>query len=128
MTGTGLVKFERFNAMNKLPWDDRNDQLVVQEPGVYMVFITAILQDACLSVKVASNLSEREVLNVGSRDGLVGCSAPTYVCRSGLIQIDDDENVAETILVEINADNEESFIDKNVSLTVFKIGESPGTD
>ena len=65
---------------------------------------------------------------MGSRDGLVGCSAPTYVCRSGLIQIDDDENVAETILVEINADNEESFIDKNVSLTVFKIGESPGTD
>ena len=43
-------------------------------------------------------------------------------------QIDDDENVAETILVEIHADNEESFIDKNVTLTVFKIGESPGTD
>ena len=43
-------------------------------------------------------------------------------------QIDDDENVAETILVEIHADNEESFIDKNVTLTIFKIGESPGTD
>ena len=43
-------------------------------------------------------------------------------------QIDDDENVAETIIVEIHADNEESFIDKNVTLTVFKIGESPGTD
>ena len=43
-------------------------------------------------------------------------------------KIDDDENVAETILVEIHADNEESFIDKNVTLTIFKIGESPGTD
>ena len=43
-------------------------------------------------------------------------------------QIDDDENVAGTILVEIHADNEESFIDKNVTLTIFKIGESPGTD
>merc|ERR1712226_1323723 len=31
MTGTGLVKFERFNAMNKLPWDDINDQFVIQE-------------------------------------------------------------------------------------------------
>ena len=30
MTGTGLVKFERFNAMNKLPWDDMNDQFVIQ--------------------------------------------------------------------------------------------------
>ena len=34
----------------------------VQEPGVYMVFVTAILQDACLSIKIASNLAEREVL------------------------------------------------------------------
>ena len=51
-----------------------------------------------------------------------------YPTSSNDPQIDDDENVAETILVEIHADNEESFIDKNVTLTVFKIGESPGTD
>ena len=51
-----------------------------------------------------------------------------YLVSSNDPQIDDDENVAETILVEIHADNEESFIDKNVTLTVFKIGESPGTD
>ena len=80
MTGTGLVKFERFTAINKLPWDDVNDQFViqvrtsiffisltthhtlaVQEPGVYAVFVTAILQDATLSVKIASNMLEREV-------------------------------------------------------------------
>ena len=35
--------------------------IYLQEPGVYMVFVTAILQDACLSIKVASNLAEREV-------------------------------------------------------------------
>jgi len=128
MTGTGLVKFERFTAVNKLHWDDQNDQFIIQEPGVYLVFVTAILQDAALSIKLASNMMEREVFSVGSRDGLVGCTAPTYVCRSGLLQIDDDENVAETILVEIHADNEESFIDKNVSLIIYKIGESPGTD
>jgi hypothetical protein len=126
MTGTGLVKFERFTAMNKLPWDDVNDQFVIQEPGVYAVFLSAILQDAVLAVKIASNMLEREVCSVGSRDGLVGCSSPTFVCRSGLIQIDDDENVADTILVEIHADNEESFVDKNVTLTMYKIGESPG--
>jgi len=128
MTGTGLVKFEKFTAMNKLPWDDINDQFIIQEPGVYLVFVTAILQDASLSVKIASNMMEREVVSVGSREGLIGCSSPTFVCRSGLLQIDDDENVAETILVEIHADNEESFIDRNVSLTMYKIGESPGTD
>jgi len=128
MTGTGLVKFEKFTAVNKLHWDDQNDQFIIQEPGVYLVFVTAILQDAALSIKLASNMMEREVFTVGSRDGLVGCTAPTYVCRSGLLQIDDDENVAETILVEIHADNEESFIDKNVSLIIYKIGESPGTD
>ena len=33
MTGTGLVKFERFNAINKLPWDDVNDQFVIQVRG-----------------------------------------------------------------------------------------------
>jgi len=126
MTGNGLVKFERFNAMNKLPWDDMNDQFVVQEPGVYAVFVTAILQDAVLSVKIASNMLEREIFNVGSREGLVGCSSPTFVSRGGLLQIDDDENVADTILVEIHADNEESFVDKNVTLTMYKIGESPG--
>lgn len=44
------------------------------------------------------------------------------------MQIDDDENVAETILIEIHADNEDSFVDKNVTLTMYKIGESPGGD
>ena len=82
MTGTGLVKFERFTAINKLPWDDVNDQFVIQvrvgqydqdisltppqEPGVYAVFVTAILQDATLSVKIASNMLEREVTPVQS--------------------------------------------------------------
>ena len=28
--------------------------------------------------------------------------------------------------MEIHADNEESFVDKNVSFTMYKIGESPG--
>ena len=104
MTGTGLVKFERFTAINKLPWDDVNDQFVIQvlmlrpscvsvthhllqEPGVYAVFVSAILQDASLSVKIASNMLEREILTVGSREGLVGCSAPSFVSRGGLLQV-----------------------------------------
>jgi len=126
MTGTGLVKFERFTAINKLPWDDVNDQFVIQEPGVYAVFVTAILQDATLSVKIASNMLEREIFNVGSREGLVGCATPAFVSRGGLLQIDDDENVADTVLVEIHADNDESFVDRNVTFTMYKIGESPG--
>ena len=103
MTGTGLVKFERFTAINKLPWDDVNDQFVIQvlmshhfcvkilclfqEPGVYAVFVSAVLQDATLSVKIASNMLEREILSVGSREGLVGCSAPSFVSRGGLLQV-----------------------------------------
>ena len=43
-----------------------------------------------------------------------------------MFQIDDDENVADTVLVEIHADNDESFVDKNVTFTMYKIGESPG--
>lgn len=90
------------------------------------MFVSAILQDASLSVKIASNMLEREILSVGSREGLVGCSAPSFVSRGGLLQIDDDENVADTVIVEIHADNDESFIDKNVTFTMYKIGESPG--
>ena len=112
---------------------------------MYAVFVTAILQDATLSVKIASNMLEREIFNVGSREGLVGCATPAFVSRGGLLQvflyspssclisdiltllqIDDDENVAETVLVEIHADNDESFVDKNVTFTMYKIGESPG--
>ena len=43
-------------------------------------------------------------------------------------KIDDDENVADTVIVEIHADNEESFVDKCVTFTMYKIGESPGGD
>jgi hypothetical protein len=32
-----------------------------KEPGVYVVFVSAILQDSILSVKIASNMLEREV-------------------------------------------------------------------
>ena len=39
-----------------------NISILFQEPGVYAVFVTAILQDAVLSVKIASNMLEREVL------------------------------------------------------------------
>ena len=49
--------------------------------------MTAILQDATLSVKIASNMLEREIFNVGSREGLVGCATPSYVSRSGLLQV-----------------------------------------
>ena len=59
---------------------------------------------------------------------LTTVETPIIHTAAELSQIDDDENVAETILVEIHADNEESFIDKNVTLTVYKIGESPGTE
>ena len=38
----------------------------MQEPGVYAVFVTAILQDATLSVKIASNMLEREVRELRS--------------------------------------------------------------
>jgi len=128
MTGNGLIKFERFNVVNKLPWDDANDQFIIQEPGVYAVNISAILQDAVLSVKIASNMMEREVCCVGSRDGLIGVQAPAAVNRSGLFQIEDDDNVCETVFIEIQADNEDSFIDKNVCLTLYKIAETPGTE
>jgi len=128
MTGNGLIKFERFNAMNKMPWDDANDQFIIQEPGVYAVCVSAILQDAVLSIKIASNMLEREVCTVGSREGLVGVQAPAFVSRNSLFQIEDDDNVCETILVEIHADNEDSFIDKNVCFSLFKIAESPGGD
>ena len=63
---------------------------------------------------------------MGSREGLVGCATPAFVSRGGLLQIDDDENVADTVLVEIHADNDESFVDRNVTFTMYKIGESPG--
>ena len=71
----------------------------------------------------------------------MGCATPAFVSRGGLlqvhpiqlhvpliphIQIDDDENVADTVLVEIHADNDESFVDKSVTFTMYKIGESPG--
>jgi len=128
MTGNGLIKFERFTAMNKLPWDDANDQFIIQEPGVYAVHISGILQDAVLSVKIASNMLEREVCAVGSRDGVIGVQAPAFVFRSGIFQIEDDDNVCETVFIEIHADNDDSFVDKNVSLTLFKIAESNGSE
>ena len=61
------------------------------------MYVTAILQDATLSVKIASNMLEREIFNVGSREGLVGCATPSYVSRAGLLQVrgglDDDPGV-----------------------------------
>ena len=54
------------------------------------------------------------------------CPAPILSSDLIFFQIDDDENVADTVLVEIHADNDESFVDKNVTFTMYKIGESPG--
>ena len=51
------------------------------------MFVSAILQDATLSVKIASNMLEREIFNVGSREGLVGCATPSFVSRAGLLQV-----------------------------------------
>jgi len=128
MTGNGLIKFERFTALNKLPWDEVNDQFIIQEPGVYAVSISGVLQDAVLSVKIANNVLEREVCSIGSRNGIIGVQNPVFVFRSGLFQIDDDDNVCETVFIEIQAENEDSFLDKNFSLTLFKIAETNGSD
>merc|ERR1719167_104421 len=126
MTGNGLVKFERFTALNKLPWDEDNDQFIIQEPGVYVVLMSGILQDAVLSVKTASNVLEREVCNVGFQDSALGVQNPVYVFRCSLFEIEDDDNVCETVFIEIQAENKDSFIDKNFCLTLFKIAEANG--
>ena len=55
-----------------------------------------------------------------------GTPHPTTCPTHSHLQIDDDENVADTVLVEIHADNDESFVDKSVTFTMYKIGESPG--
>ena len=51
------------------------------------MFVTAIVQDAGLSIKIASSMLEREVVSVGSRDGLVGSACPAFVSRSALFQV-----------------------------------------
>ena len=67
-------------------------------------------------------------LQGGTPPGISILSPPSCLISDilTLLQIDDDENVAETVLVEIHADNDESFVDKNVTFTMYKIGESPG--
>ena len=48
MTGNGLVKFEVFNTLNKLPWDDENDQFIIQ---------VQIIIQFCFSSLVITNIS-----------------------------------------------------------------------
>lgn len=79
---SGILMWNEYLVKN---WNNS----LLQEPGVYAVYVTAILQDATLSVKIASNMLEREIFNVGSREGLVGCATPSYVSRSGLLQVCD---------------------------------------
>ena len=39
------------------------------------------------SINIFILLLFQKIVSVGSRDGLVGCSAPTYVCRNGMLQV-----------------------------------------
>lgn len=99
--------------MNKLPWDDANDiNSLSREPGVYAVCVSAI-QDAVLSIKIASNLLRTtRGVHPGIVKGLVGIQAPAFDTGTSLFQIEDDDNVLRPSKVEIHADNEDSFVDK----------------
>merc|ERR1719244_2282551 len=115
----GLLEFASFDLINKLSWDPEIAMMTVTEPGVYLLQLGGTLTSGHLLVKLVTDEVEAEVMMVE------GGPDKAFHCRSTIFTVEDDDQTAEQLLVELVEFEEEvdPRVEKDLSFLLYKISE-----
>jgi len=114
----GLIDFAQFELINKVGWDTETLMFTIQEPGVYMLQMGGSLSGANVVAKMVNEDVEAEVVT------LEGGESTSFRCRSTIFTVEDDDQAAERLLVEVvEHGEEEPRLEKDFSFLLYKISE-----
>merc|ERR1712106_1144058 len=124
---SGLIEFTSFDLINKINWDAEMAMFTLVEPGVYLLQVGGSLSKGSLVAKLVNDDVEAEILCLEGGSG----PDPTYRCRTTIFTVEDDDQLAERLLVELlDQENgeEEPQVDKDLSFLMYKISEVSAGD
>jgi len=114
----GLLDFSQFELINKVGWDSEDLMFTILEPGVYMLQMGGNLCGASVVAKMVNEDVEAEVVT------LEGGAQLSFRSRSTIFTVEDDDQAAERLLVEVVEQGEEDVrVEKDFSLLLYKISE-----
>ena len=118
MTEPGLLEFSQFELINKVAFDTDTNQFALLEPGVYMLQMAGSLKGGNLIAKLVSEDIAVDFMT------LEGGGNGAFKSRSTIFTIEDDDEAAESLLVELVAhENGGCKLDSDFSFLMYKISE-----
>lgn len=124
MSSPGLLEFSQFELINKVTFDTDANQFTLIEPGVYLLQMGGTIKGGNLVAKLVSDDIGVDFMTVE------GSKNPCFKSRSSMFTIDDDDQIAESLIVElVNSETEqECSVATDFFFLLYKISEVANTD
>eukprot|EP00090_Calanus_glacialis_P047534 TRINITY_DN9924_c0_g1_i1.p1 TRINITY_DN9924_c0_g1~~TRINITY_DN9924_c0_g1_i1.p1 ORF type:complete len:770 (-),score=247.40 TRINITY_DN9924_c0_g1_i1:94-2130(-) len=123
VTEPGPLEFSQFELINKVAFDTDTNQFSLLEPGVYLLQMSGSVQGGSLIAKLVSEdvAVDFMILEAGKNG--------SFKSRSTIFTIEDDDQTAESLLVELVAHGEEEVkLESDFSFLMYKISEVSTAD
>ena len=123
VTEPGFLEFSQFELINKVTFDTDSNQFTLIEPGVYLLQMGATIEGGNLVAKLVSDDIGVDFMTIE------GNKNPCFKCRSSVFTIDDDDQIAESLVVELVNNNEEHCsVGTDFFFLLYKISEVANAD
>ena len=123
VTEPGFLEFSQFELINKVTFDTDSNQFTLIEPGVYLLQMGATIEGGNLVAKLVSDDIGVDFMTIE------GNKNPCFKCRSSVFTIDDDDQIAESLMVELVDNNgAECCVGTDFFFLLYKISEVANAD
>ena len=123
LTEPGCLEFSQFELINKVTFDTDTNQFTLIEPGVYLLQMGGTLEGGNLVAKLVSDDIGVDFMTIegGKNKG--------FKSRSSMFTIDDDDQIAESLLVELqDIEGQNCKLETDFFFLLYKISEVANVD
>merc|ERR1712110_972077 len=123
VTEPGFLEFSQFELINKVSFDTDSNQFTLIEPGVYLLQMGGTIEGGNLIAKLVSDDIGVDFMTIE------GSKNPGFKCRSSVFTIDDDDQIAESLMVELVGNNDgQCCVGTDFFFMLYKISEVANVD
>merc|ERR1739844_721189 len=123
VTEPGFLEFSQFELINKVSFDTDSNQFTLIEPGVYLLQMGGTIEGGNLIAKLVSDDIGVDFMTIEASKN------PSFKCRSSMFTIDDDDQIAESLLVELlDIEGQNCKLETDFFFLLYKISEVANVD
>jgi len=123
VTEPGFLEFSQFELINKVSFDTDSNQFTLIEPGVYLLQMGGTIEGGSLIAKLVSDDIAVDFMTIE------GSKNHCFKCRSSVFTIDDDDQIAESLMVELVGNNDsQCCVGTDFFFLLYKISEVSNVD